>query len=74
MVLKIQNGPMTKDELKELACLGFTSDLVMQSFCHTAAYPKPVDIETQHTLPEFIKKAWWSCFSTRRRDHSFLVK
>ncbi len=48
-------GPMTRDELKELACLGFTSDLVMQSFCHTAAYPKPVDIETQHTLPEFIK-------------------
>ena len=48
-------GPMTRDELKELACLGFTSDLVMQSFCHTAAYPKPVDVETQHTLPEFIK-------------------
>ena len=48
-------GPMTRDELKELACLGFTSDLVMQSFCHTAAYPKPVDMETQHTLPEFIK-------------------
>ena len=48
-------GPMTRDELKELACLGFTSDLVMQSFCHTAAYPKPIDLETQHTLPEFIK-------------------
>ena len=48
-------GPMTRDELKELACLGFTSDLVMQSFCHTVAYPKPVDIETQHTLPEFIR-------------------
>ena len=48
-------GPMTRDELKELACLGFTSDLVMQSFCHTAAYPKPVDIDTQHSLPEFIK-------------------
>ena len=47
-------GPMTRDELKELACLGFSSDLVMQSFCHTAAYPKPVDIETQHTLPDFI--------------------
>jgi aconitate hydratase 2/2-methylisocitrate dehydratase len=47
-------GPMTRDELKELACLGFSADLVMQSFCHTAAYPKPVDIETQHTLPEFI--------------------
>ena len=47
-------GPMTRDELKELACLGFSADLVMQSFCHTAAYPKPVDIDTQHTLPEFI--------------------
>ncbi len=47
-------GPMTRDELKELACLGFSSDLVMQSFCHTAAYPKPVDIETQHTLPDFV--------------------
>jgi len=48
-------GPMTRDELKDLACLGFSSDLVMQSFCHTAAYPKPVDIETQHTLPDFIQ-------------------
>ena len=48
-------GPMTRDELKELACLGFQADLVMQSFCHTAAYPKPVDIETQHTLPDFIQ-------------------
>ncbi len=47
-------GGMTRDELKELACLGFGSDLVMQSFCHTAAYPKPVDIDLQHTLPEFI--------------------
>ena len=47
-------GPMTRDELKELACLGFSADLVMQSFCHTAAYPKPVDINTQHTLPDFI--------------------
>ena len=47
-------GPMTRDELKELACLGFSADLVMQSFCHTAAYPKPVDIETQHSLPDFI--------------------
>ena len=47
-------GPMTRDELKDLACLGFQADLVMQSFCHTAAYPKPVDIETQHTLPDFI--------------------
>lgn len=48
-------GPMTRDELKELACLGFSADLVMQSFCHTAAYPKPVDIETQHTLPDFME-------------------
>ena len=48
-------GPMTRDELKELACLGFNSDLVMQSFCHTAAYPLPKDIEMQHTLPEFIQ-------------------
>ena len=48
-------GPMTRDELKELACLGFSADLVMQSFCHTAAYPKPVDINTQHTLPDFIE-------------------
>jgi aconitate hydratase 2 / 2-methylisocitrate dehydratase len=47
-------GPMTRDELKELACLGFTADLVMQSFCHTAAYPKAVDIETQETLPDFF--------------------
>ena len=47
-------GAMTRDELKELACLGFSADLVMQSFCHTAAYPKPVDIELQHSLPDFI--------------------
>ena len=47
-------GPMTRDELKDLACLGFSTDLVMQSFCHTAAYPKPVDISTQHSLPDFI--------------------
>ena len=47
-------GAMTRDELKELACLGFTAELVMQSFCHTAAYPKPVDIELQHSLPDFI--------------------
>ncbi|MCV6622777.1 MAG: bifunctional aconitate hydratase 2/2-methylisocitrate dehydratase [Cellvibrionaceae bacterium] len=47
-------GPMTRDELKDLACLGFSADLTMQSFCHTAAYPKPVDISTQHTLPDFI--------------------
>ncbi|MCF6210715.1 MAG: bifunctional aconitate hydratase 2/2-methylisocitrate dehydratase [Gammaproteobacteria bacterium] len=48
-------GAMTRDELKELACLGFSADLVMQSFCHTAAYPKPVDIKLQHELPEFIQ-------------------
>jgi aconitate hydratase 2 / 2-methylisocitrate dehydratase len=47
-------GPMTRDELKELACLGFSADLVMQSFCHTAAYPKPVDLKTHHDLPDFI--------------------
>jgi len=47
-------GPMTRDELKELACLGFSADLVMQSFCHTAAYPKPVDIKTHHDLPDFF--------------------
>ena len=47
-------GPMTRDELKDLACLGFSADLVMQSFCHTAAYPKPVDVVMQHTLPDFI--------------------
>ncbi len=48
-------GPMTRDELKDLACLGFSADLVMQSFCHTAAYPKPIDVEMQHTLPDFIQ-------------------
>ena len=48
-------GPMTRDELKELACLGFSADLVMQSFCHTAAYPKPVDVVTHATLPSFIQ-------------------
>jgi aconitase B len=46
---------MTRDELKDLACLGFSADLVMQSFCHTAAYPKPVDVQTHHTLPDFIR-------------------
>merc|ERR1719171_1331103 len=48
-------GPMTRDELRDLACLGFSADLVMQSFCHTAAYPKPVDVHTHHTLPDFIR-------------------
>jgi aconitate hydratase 2 / 2-methylisocitrate dehydratase len=47
-------GPMTRDELKDLACLGFSADLVMQSFCHTAPYPKPVDVKTHHELPEFM--------------------
>ncbi|PMH41230.1 bifunctional aconitate hydratase 2/2-methylisocitrate dehydratase [Vibrio sp. 10N.286.49.B3] len=47
-------GPMTRDELKDLACLGFSADLVMQSFCHTSAYPKPIDVNTHHTLPDFI--------------------
>ncbi len=49
-------GPMTRDEMKELACLGFSADLVMQSFCHTAAYPKPVDIKTQKELPDFFSE------------------
>ena len=48
-------GPMTRDELKDLACLGFSADLVMQSFCHTAPYPKPVDVITHHTLPDFMQ-------------------
>ncbi len=48
-------GPMTRDELKDLACLGFSADLVMQSFCHTAAYPKPVDVRTHHSLPDFMR-------------------
>ncbi len=47
-------GPMTRDELKDLACLGFSADLTMQSFCHTAAYPKPIDVNTHHNLPDFI--------------------
>jgi len=47
-------GPMTRDELKDLACLGFSADMVMQSFCHTAAYPKPVDVKTHRELPQFI--------------------
>ncbi|WP_457787159.1 bifunctional aconitate hydratase 2/2-methylisocitrate dehydratase [Pseudomonas sp. PL-6] len=48
-------GPMTRDELKDLACLGFSADLVMQSFCHTAAYPKPIDVTTHHSLPDFMR-------------------
>ncbi|XNM55630.1 hypothetical protein ACLK1Z_00735 [Escherichia coli] len=50
--------PMTRDELKDLACLGFSADLVMQSFCHTAAYPKPVDVNTHHTLPGLHYEPW----------------
>ncbi len=49
-------GPMTRDELKDLACLNFSADLVMQSFCHTAAYPKKVDVQTHSTLPGFIQE------------------
>src|SRR5690625_6036139 len=48
-------GPMTRDELKDLACLGFSTDLVMQSFCHTSAYPKTVDVKMQQELPDFIR-------------------
>ena len=54
-------GPMTRDELKDLACLGFSSDLVMQSFCHTAAYPKPVDVETHHTPARLHHEPWRRC-------------
>jgi len=50
----LTTGPMTRDELKDLACLGFSADLVMQSFCHTAAYPKPIDVDTHHNLPDFM--------------------
>ncbi|WP_024955759.1 bifunctional aconitate hydratase 2/2-methylisocitrate dehydratase [Sulfurospirillum arcachonense] len=66
-------GPMTRDEIKELAALGFNADLVMQSFCHTAAYPKPSDVTLQHTLPDFIKNR--SGVSLRAGDgviHSWL--
>ena len=59
-------GPMTRDELKDLACLGFSADLVMQSFCHTSAYPKPIDVNTHHTLPDFHHDSWW-CFSASWR-------
>jgi aconitate hydratase 2/2-methylisocitrate dehydratase len=66
-------GPMTRDELKELACLGFSADLVMQSFCHTAAYPKPVDIDTQHTLPEFIMNRGGCIFKTGGWHYSLMA-
>jgi len=65
-------GPMTRDELKDLACLGFSADLTMQSFCHTAAYPKPVDVETHHTLPLYYES--WRYFTAPRRwYYSFLA-
>ena len=67
-------GPMTRDELKDLACLGFSADLVMQSFCHTAAYPKPVDIETQHSLPDFISHKGRCGAKTWRWDNTLMVK
>ena len=67
-------GPMTRDELRSLACLGFSADLVMQSFCHTAAYPKPVDVVTHHTLPDFIRTRGGVSFETRRRHHPLLVE
>jgi aconitate hydratase 2/2-methylisocitrate dehydratase len=62
-------GPMTRDELKDLACLGFSADLVMQSFCHTAAYPKPVDVQTHHTLPDFHLQPRRRGAAARRRHH-----
>jgi aconitate hydratase 2/2-methylisocitrate dehydratase len=55
-------GPMTRDELKDLACLGFSADMVMQSFCHTAAYPKPVDVKMHRELPtSSATAAAWPC-------------
>ena len=62
-------GPMTRDELKDLACLGFSADLVMQSFCHTAAYPKPVDVVTHHTLPDFIRTFFFIFFIFLTNDN-----
>ena len=67
-------GPMTRDELKDLACLGFSSDLVMQSFCHTAAYPKPIDVVTHHTLPDFYHEPWRCQLTPRRWGDSFMAK
>ena len=67
-------GPMTRDELQDLACLGFSADLTMQSFCHTAAYPKPVDIDTQHSLPDFIMTRGRRLPATRRRHHPQLAE
>jgi len=67
-------GPMTRDELKELACLGFNSDLVMQSFCHTAAYPLPKDIETATYTSRIYTNKRWGSLKTRRRNNPFMVK
>jgi len=64
-------GPMTRDELKDLACLGFSADLVMQSFCHTAAYPKPVDVKMHHELPDFISHRGGIRGHGRRQPHPF---
>jgi aconitate hydratase 2/2-methylisocitrate dehydratase len=66
-------GPMTRDELKDLACLGFSADLVMQSFCHTAAYPKPVDVKTTASCPpSSATAAAWPCVPGDGVIHSWL--
>jgi aconitate hydratase 2/2-methylisocitrate dehydratase len=67
-------GPMTRDELKDLACLGFSADLVMQSFCHTAAYPKLVDVKMHRELPSFISHPWRRCAASGRRRHPLLAE
>ena len=67
-------GPMTRDEMKDLACLGFSADLVMQSFCHTAAYPKPVDVKTHATLPGFISEPRRRLAASRRRRDPFVAE
>ncbi len=67
-------GPMTRDELKDLACLGFSADLVMQSFCHTAAYPKLVDVKTHRELPSFISTRGGVCAASGRRRHPLLAE
>ena len=65
-------GPATRDELKDLACLGFSADLVMQSFCHTAAYPNPSTL--QHTLPDFIRTRGGVACVPWRRHHPLMVE
>jgi hypothetical protein len=67
-------GPMTRDELKDLACLGFSADLVMQSFCHTAAYPKPVDVKMHHELPEPSSATAAASAAPGRRHHPQLAQ